>query len=51
MTLFIEVKNCARCGEDHKLPFTPFENHDTYTYWSMCPTKEQPILMRIITDE
>lgn len=46
----IEIKCCARCGDDHKVEFKPLANHDRYTHWGMCPVIEQPILM-IVSDE
>jgi hypothetical protein len=49
--LYIDVVACARCGEDHKsLKFkklTKPEEGD-YTHWSMCPTLDEPILLKIV---
>jgi len=46
----IKVKKCARCGGDHSVEFHELENHETYTHWGMCPVKNQPILMEVISD-
>jgi hypothetical protein len=46
----ISVKSCARCGEDHEVDFQPLDNHETYTHWAMCPNKEQPILMEVVSE-
>ena len=53
------IKNCARCDETHhSLEFTKFskypivENDGTiYDYWCLCPTTEEPILLRVMTPE
>lgn len=58
----VTVVGCARCGEMHyDLEFTrftrpivvelnPLEPDIIYTYWTMCPEQNEPILMRIIEE-
>lgn len=56
MTKKINVKHCARCGEDHEdLEFNEFSlnpivdcNDIAWNYWSMCPKTKEPVLLRII---
>ena len=44
----IDVGRCARCGQDHKLPFHRFENPPEYcTHWAICPNTFEPVLLRI----
>lgn len=45
-----EVKNCARCGGDHTIPFHQFADppEDTWSHWGMCPVTNEPLLMRIL---
>jgi len=42
------LKNCARCGENHgMLTAKPFKKAiDDYTYWAKCPTSGDPILIK-----
>jgi hypothetical protein len=47
------LNNCARCGGNHSdIEFREFTNHFSpdggavYTHWAMCPTLNEPILMR-----
>lgn len=45
-----EITNCARCNQTHKdlwfKKFTrPFED---YLYFALCPTNQEPILMKIV---
>lgn len=41
---------CARCGSDHNpVEWKPLDNSDQFQYWTMCPTKRQPILMQTET--
>lgn len=49
------IKNCARCGKDHKeLSFykfiNPIEDSDgtIWNYWILCPNTGEPILMKVI---
>ncbi len=51
----VTIVDCARCGETHyDLEFTrftrPIELEKTYTYWTVCPETDKPILMRIIEE-
>jgi hypothetical protein len=45
-----DIKNCARCGEDHpSMTFRPFTNpNETYAWWALCPTLGEPILMKVV---
>ena len=44
-----EVLMCARCGEDHAhVTFKRLTRPAaTFAYWAMCPTLDEPILMRV----
>lgn len=46
------VSRCQRCGEDHnQLIFQRLDNAiDNYNYWGTCPTKNQPILLKVVED-
>ena len=41
-----DLKNCARCGNDHDdlVPEKLEKPVDDYTHWCPCPTNGQPIL-------
>lgn len=51
------VKCCARCEANHmNLTFQTFripvhEDGCLFTHWAMCPTTQEPILMRFIATE
>jgi hypothetical protein len=50
-TVMVDVKNCARCGEDHdQLPFAPgpitFRGKE-YSHAAACPSKQKRILLVI----
>lgn len=56
----LAIRNCARCGEDHPTlifsPFTrPVRHADLegvlWTYWTACPTNDEPILLRVEQDD
>lgn len=51
----IDLEGCARCdGEGHEgLTFHEFTRavDGRYTYWAMCPTLNEPILMEIVERE
>lgn len=49
----VTVRSCARCGQDHEdLPFRVLHNaSDEWRWWSMCPTKQQPILIKVANDD
>jgi hypothetical protein len=50
----VKVHGCARCGGEHEIEFSPFlkspivADGETLTHFAMCPTLNEPILMRII---
>ena len=48
--MLTDVKSCARCGGDHiRQEFKELEAPcDFYTHWSMCPTNDEPIMLRIV---
>ena len=48
-----DVKNCARCGKDHKqLNFQKFTHcPPKYSHYSFCPNNGEPIMMMIINDD
>ncbi len=48
------ITNCTRCGESHDLIIfeklakpMPVGPEPDRTHWAMCPTTEQPIIMRV----
>lgn len=45
--MIIDVKNCARCGENHdRLDFRGFTRaHPTYSAWATCPETGEPIFI------
>jgi hypothetical protein len=52
------VKSCVRCGEDHEdLEFSEFSGTPVnvkgtiFTLWAICPTLNEPILLREIEIE
>lgn len=59
----IDVRNCARCGQDHDaLTFKQFQRPVTedkdkdnetilWTHWAVCPVTDDPILLRLIKIE
>lgn len=57
-SISITVKRCARCGENHhQLEFkrihNPIEHGDgepDSTYWAVCPTNGDPVLLCIVED-
>lgn len=53
-----QIKNCARCGEDHDLvEFSKFKKPipehvsvrkmKMWTHWAMCPKTNEPILLLV----
>lgn len=51
-TLTVEVKSCARCGNNHLVPFNKFEEpaeigERVFQYWGMCPNTMDPILLQV----
>lgn len=54
----IEIKRCARCGEDHlSVTFFSFDRPPTdvdniaWSHWGICPKSNDPILMRQVKDD
>lgn len=49
-TITTNVQNCARCGGTHaSLTFTALTAPtDEYGHWAMCPTLQQPILLKVV---
>jgi len=52
------VFSCARCGLDHKevhfLEFSgkPITDQDgVWNYWAICPETQDPILLRVMTED
>ena len=47
---YITVTDCQRCGKNHMgLLFKKLANPaDEWSYWAMCPTTQQPVLMRVV---
>lgn len=57
-TIKTPVYQCARCGDDHaELEFVqfarPIEDSDStiWTYWTMCPTTNEPILLKVTEED
>lgn len=46
----VDVIKCQRCGTDHiAMQFNPLTNPaDQFTFWAMCPTANQPLLMALM---
>lgn len=46
------INNCARCGENHtNLLFKKFTNDcNGFTHFAICPTNQEPILLKIVED-
>jgi hypothetical protein len=50
--MYETLRHCARCGGTHyDIQFYRLLNHETYDAWAMCPTLEQPILLRVVKEE
>ena len=55
--LYIDIKYCARCGNNHNnLLFMKFNNpviirNVMMDYWSTCPVTSEPILMNASEDD
>lgn len=47
------IRNCARCGEDHGISYRRFKKNpvESYDYWAMCPTLNEPILIKVIIND
>lgn len=47
------VRNCARCGQDHNdLEFVLLSNPtDEYGWWASCPFNGQPISLAVVADD
>lgn len=56
-SMTVSVTNCARCGRDHdKVDFERFTKpinieDEMFKYFGMCPTLNEPILMRVEEDK
>ena len=48
----VNINNCARCGETHvDLEFSKLTRpmiDAKHTHWAMCPTVNEPIMLRIV---
>lgn len=44
-----DVKNCARCGQDHiALRFAKLSKPgEDFTHWAACPGNGEPIMMKV----
>lgn len=51
--LVINVKSCARCGQDHEVGFMPFSKNgiDSFTHWGMCPVLGEPLILMALEDD
>jgi len=52
----VNLTSCARCLMDqgsHRIEFQKFIRNpiDDFDYWGMCPTTNEPVLLRINPDE
>ena len=47
------VKHCARCNNDHEVEFVEFQHFGIgdCNWWGMCPYINEPIIMKIVTEE
>lgn len=52
MVISVSVNNCARCSLNHdNIAFKKFIRHiDDFTYWAICPTTHEPILLNVVED-
>ncbi len=51
--MIVKMNGCARCGVSHEIDFKELSAPSviggiTLTHWAMCPTNQEPILLRII---
>jgi len=51
--IIVDVKDCARCGEDHKqLRFIKLTRPGPrHSFWAPCPTNHEPIMMKVTQDK
>lgn len=53
----LAVTQCARCGENHDVKFSPFSKNNIecdnveYTHWGLCPITKEPVIMAITHEE
>ena len=50
-TVTTTIKECARCGGEHKVICRKFANSPIvrgYDYWTTCPTTGEPIIVMTI---
>ncbi len=50
----VKVTGCVRCAKNHCcLTFKKFRHGSVegYDYWAICPNTQEPILMRIMTEQ
>lgn len=47
----VDVRQCQRCGHDHEVEARPLSNPtDQFTFWAMCPVKDEPLRIAVIAD-
>lgn len=51
----VNLINCIRCGDNHEnlefrefLEPPSFVEEGTYSYFAMCPTLDEPMLMKVV---
>lgn len=51
--VIVDIISCQRCGDNHnRLVFMRLDNpRDEYNFWAMCPVKNQPLTMRVVSKE
>lgn len=58
-SLVTSIHNCARCGADHtdlefkQFIIEPIQDSDgtVWNYWALCPTCDEPILLKVKDDQ
>ena len=47
----IKVENCARCKCKHEgITLEQLDNPREYTHFYICPTKKQPVLIKLLSN-
>lgn len=49
--VIVDIISCQRCGNNHeRLDFRKLDNpRDEYSFWAMCPVKNQPLTMSVVS--
>lgn len=46
------ISSCARCGHSHEITLQKFKKNGVldFEYWGMCPTLNEPIMVKKYVD-